>query len=266
MRDLTPFAPDPNEIASWRRVGEQVEARLAASGIPPCEWLPLQSNLTLAAFREHARTCRSCAERDRIAAEYERDEPPDSLAAPNLGVGRLAAVVTGVLAVGAGAVALLDMTAGVSPLRSIPIVGLNDSSSTEALMPPRIRFFFSMMSVMFFFMAAVPLYTELSRRSDIWWTPQTMLVPLAESTDRVEIYARGRLLARGQIRVAEDAGTSVLIPSEVGLRFNNWDRVRAQRVPVVLASGAGCGMALLMFLLVVSGRLAYRGEKGDVEP
>jgi hypothetical protein len=137
-------------------------------------------------------------------------------------------------------------------------------------MPPRIRFFFSMMSVMFFFMAAVPLYTELSRRSDIWWTPQTMLVPLAESTDRVEIYARGRplaaLLAGGHIRVAEDAGTSVLIPSEVGLRFNNWDRVRAQRVPVVLASGAGCGMALLMFLLVVSGRLAYRGEKGGVEP
>jgi hypothetical protein len=137
-------------------------------------------------------------------------------------------------------------------------------------MPPRIRFFFSMMSVMFFFMAAVPLYTELSRRSDIWWTPQTMLVPLAESTDRVEIYARGRplaaLLAGGQIRVAEDAGTSVLTLNDVGLRFNNWDRVRAQRVPVLVASSAGCGMALLMFLLVVSGRLAYRGEKGDVEP
>jgi hypothetical protein len=123
MRDLTPFDGKPEDIASWRRVGEQVEARLAASGIPPCQWLPLQSHLTLAAFREHARTCRSCAERERIAAEYERDEPLDSPAPPNLGAGRLAIVFTGVVAVGAGAVALLHVAAGVSPLRSIPVFG-----------------------------------------------------------------------------------------------------------------------------------------------
>src|SRR5213594_1411077 len=76
---------------------------------------------------------------------------------------------------------------------------------TEApTMPPRIRFLFSTMSVTLFFVAAVPLYQELSRRSDIWWTPRTMLVPLAESADRVEIYARGRplgaLLQAGQVQ------------------------------------------------------------------
>ena len=135
-------------------------------------------------------------------------------------------------------------------------------------MPPRIRFLFSTMSVTLFFVAAVPLYQELSRRSDIWWTPRTMLVPLAESADRVEIYARGRplgaLLQAGQVRIAEDARTSELTPSEVGLRFNNWDRVRAERLPVLLVSAAGCGVAALMFLLVVTGRLAYRGERGEV--
>jgi hypothetical protein len=133
-------------------------------------------------------------------------------------------------------------------------------------MPPRIRLLFSAMMVTLFLVAAVPLYTELSRRSDIWWTPRSMLVPLAESADRVEIYARGRLLAAlletGQIRIAEDGRTSVLTPREVGLRFNNWDRVRAERLPVLLASAAGCAVAALMFLLVVTGRLAYRGEKG----
>jgi len=135
-------------------------------------------------------------------------------------------------------------------------------------MPPRIRFLFSTMSVTLFFVAAVPLYQELSRRSDIWWTPRAMLVPLAESADRVEIYIRGRplaaLLQTGQIRIAEDAHIGALIPSDIGLRLNNWDRVRAERLPGLLVSAAGCGITALMFLLVLTGRLAYRDEKGHV--
>ena len=135
-------------------------------------------------------------------------------------------------------------------------------------MPPRIRFLFLTMSATLFFVAAVPLGAEFSRRGDIWWTPQTMLVPLAESADRVEIYVRGRplaaLLQTGQIRIAEDARIGALIPSEIGLRFNNWDRVRAERLPGLLVSAAGCGIAVLVFLLVLTGRLAYRGEKGHV--
>lgn len=135
-------------------------------------------------------------------------------------------------------------------------------------MPPRIRLLFSTMLVSLFVMAAVPLYTELSRQSDIWWTPRAMLVPLTGSGERVEIYVRGRSLATllqlGQVRIAEDSRIRVLTPAEVGLRFNNWDRVRAERLPVLLASAAGCAVAALMFLLVVTGRLTYRREKGGV--
>jgi hypothetical protein len=132
-------------------------------------------------------------------------------------------------------------------------------------MPPRIRLFFSTLMLTLTFMAAVPLYRELSRRPDIWWTPRTMLIPLAESKDRVEIYARGQplatLLEAGQVRIAEGAGTKVLKPSEIGLRLNNWDRLRAQRLPVLLASAAACGTTLLMLLLISTGRIAYRGER-----
>ena len=132
-------------------------------------------------------------------------------------------------------------------------------------MPPRIRLVFSALSLVFFLMAAVPLYRELSRRSDIWWTPHAMAVPFTESTDRVEIYARGKplaaLLQAGQLRIAEDGGCTVLAPSEVGLRFNNWDRVRAERVPLLLVYAAVCGATAFTFLLVLTGRLAYRGER-----
>jgi len=131
-------------------------------------------------------------------------------------------------------------------------------------MPPRIRLLFSALSLALFLVAAVPLYGELSRRSDIWWTPHAMLVPLAESKDRVEIYVHGKplaaLLQAGKLRIAEDGGLSALATSDVGLRFNNWDRVRVERLPLLLVCAAGCGITACMLLLVLTGRLAYRGE------
>jgi hypothetical protein len=132
-------------------------------------------------------------------------------------------------------------------------------------MPPRVRLVFATLSLVLFLVAAASLYRGLSLRSDIWWTPHAMLVPLAESTDRVEIYARGKpladLLRAGQLRIAEAGGASTLATTDVGLRFNNWDRVRVERVPLLLVYAAGCGVTACMFLLVLTGRLAYRGER-----
>lgn len=121
------------------------------------------------------------------------------------------------------------------------------------------------MTAALFLIAAIPLYRELSRRPDIWWTPPAMARPLTESADRVQIYGRDRplvaLLEAGQVRIVEDTRTSVLAPGDVRLRFNNWDRVRAAQLPGLLVSAAACGAAVLMFILVVTGRLAYRGER-----
>ena len=132
-------------------------------------------------------------------------------------------------------------------------------------MAPRIRLF-SILSISVFFVAAVPLYREVSQRDDIWWTPHTMLVPLAASKDRVEIYVRGQPLAvlvqAGHLRIGEDRG-SIVAAGDVGLRFNNWDRVRAKRLPLLLVYAAGCGVTALTLLLVLTGRLAYRGEKEE---
>ena len=132
-------------------------------------------------------------------------------------------------------------------------------------MPPRIRLVFASLSLAMFFVAAVPLYGELFRRRDIWWTPFAMLVPLGESMDRVEIYARGKplaaLLQAGHLRIAEEGGSSTLAINDVGLRFNNWDRVRVERLPLLLVYAAGGGVTACMFLLVLTGRLAYRGER-----
>jgi hypothetical protein len=102
-------------------------------------------------------------------------------------------------------------------------------------MPPRLRVFWSGLIVAFTLLVALPLYTALSTRRDIWWTPSTMLVPLTESRDRVEIYVRGKplgaVLEAGQLRITDEAGGSVLATSEVGLRFNNWGPGQSSTAP-----------------------------------
>ncbi len=114
----------------------------------------------------------------------------------------------------------------------------------------------------FLLMSSAQLYRFLDQRSDIWWTPHALLVPLAESQDRVEVYARGRplrgLLEAGQIRVADDGGSAVLMVSEVGFRFNNWDRVRAERIPVVLVHAMTVGAAAVVLVVGLVLRISSR--------
>ena len=132
-------------------------------------------------------------------------------------------------------------------------------------MPPHVRLFFSALNVTLFLIAAAPLYRELSRPKDIWWTPRSMLVPLAQGQNRVEIYVRdkplGALIQAGQLRLTDEPGSSVLTTSEVGLRFNNWDRVRSEHLPISLTSAAACGAMVVLFIVVATGRLTYRGEQ-----
>jgi len=132
-------------------------------------------------------------------------------------------------------------------------------------MPLRLRLFFSGLIVVLFLIPGLALYRELSKRPDIWWTPRAMALSLAESQDRVEIYARGKplgaLLEARQLWIRDETGSRAVAIREISLRFNNWDRVRGGRVPLLLAYAAACGAGAILLLLIATGRLAYRGEQ-----
>lgn len=132
-------------------------------------------------------------------------------------------------------------------------------------MPPRLRLFFSLLTASLLFIPVVALYSELSKRSDIWWTPPAYALSLTESRDRVQIFAEGRpfetLLEQRQVSITDGAASHVLTGQEIGLRFNNWDHVRAQRLPLLLTYAAACGAGVVVLLIVATGRLAYRGER-----
>jgi hypothetical protein len=109
------------------------------------------------------------------------------------------------------------------------------------------RYLLTILPATFLLTSGYRLYSFFTERNDIWWTPMTTRVPLAESHDRVQVYARGAefddLLAAGRVRLVGDSGAVTLSAADLGFRFNNWDRVRAQRGPVAVMWGATVGVA-----------------------
>jgi hypothetical protein len=118
---------------------------------------------------------------------------------------------------------------------------------------------------MIFLLSALQLVTFYAQPSDIWWTPKTLSVPFANASDRVEIYVRDTPLqdqiGAGHLQLVSDMGASAVVGSEVRLRFNNWDRVRAQRLPIVISAAFCAGASSILLLFGILGR--FPGKLGS---
>ena len=105
----------------------------------------------------------------------------------------------------------------------------------------------------FFLMSALQIVRFFNQPADIWWTPKTLSVPLADASDRVEVYVRDVALHEqikaGRVQLLADNATAPVTESDIRLRFNNWDRIRAERIPALLGPGIVLG-ALGVFFLV----------------
>jgi len=125
-----------------------------------------------------------------------------------------------------------------------------------------IQFVYLVVPVGLLLTALLNLYAFFHRRSDMWWTPLPKAVPVAASGDRVEIFARGTdlrtLLDAGRVRVTGDPGAGVLAADDVRIRFNNWDRVRAEQAPLLVLYGFTIGAALVLVGLTLTGHVPKR--------
>jgi hypothetical protein len=109
----------------------------------------------------------------------------------------------------------------------------------------------------FFLMSALQLVRFSTQRADIWWTPMELRLLLAETRDRVEVYVRDVALLKhveaGRLRLLTDTGVTPVRGSDIQLRFNNWDRIRAERIPSLLGSGVALGASGVFFLFGLLG-------------
>ena len=135
-------------------------------------------------------------------------------------------------------------------------------------MPPRLRLLYSGLTLIALIFPAVVIYSDLATRPDIWWTPLPMAATPGESRDRIEIYVDGKPLAARvaaqQLWLRDELGSRALSGDQVRLRFNNWDRVRVSRMPLLLLYAAVFGGGLVALLVIATGRLVYRGEREPV--
>ncbi|HKR08759.1 MAG TPA: hypothetical protein VJS39_06175 [Gemmatimonadaceae bacterium] len=136
--------------------------------------------------------------------------------------------------------------------------------SESGSMPRRIRSNLVMMLLVLLLIPVLALVRELARRSDIWWTPKPLAVSLSESAKRVEVIVRGRslrpLVDEGHISLTTDSAAPVVGAGDITFRFNNWDRVRAQKIPVLLVYALMIGVIGTLLVVVLTGKLAYRDD------
>jgi len=128
------------------------------------------------------------------------------------------------------------------------------------------RFYLLLFGGMFFLTSGISLVRFYYERDDIWWTPVTAPLSLEQSRDRVEVYVRGALLQNalpsGRLQWAGETGPASINASEIGIRLNNRDRVKAERLPAMLISAAAAGFTGLLLLLGLIGWVPSQPVKG----
>jgi len=109
----------------------------------------------------------------------------------------------------------------------------------------------------FFVVSAAQLARFFVQAADIWWTPMALAVPLADASDRVQVYVRdaalGELLEADRVQLVSESSAAPIAGADVRLRFDNWDRVRAERIPEVVSAGIALGASATFLLIGVLG-------------
>lgn len=89
-------------------------------------------------------------------------------------------------------------------------------------------------------------------RDDIWWTPETMLVTLDNSVNRLDVFVKNErlvdLLDGDKLWVDTGDDFVAVTKEDIGFRINNWDMVRASGIPEFVMNTAGLMLGLVVLL------------------
>jgi hypothetical protein len=115
---------------------------------------------------------------------------------------------------------------------------------------------------LFLMLSVMNLWRAVSVPEDIWWTPAAMALPLDQTAGTFALSIQGdplaKLIAEGKLGINRGSGFQAVQPGDVRARVNNLDRIKASRLPVAVAAGAGLGGALVLLLMAFLGTAAVR--------
>jgi len=89
---------------------------------------------------------------------------------------------------------------------------------------------------------------------NIWWTNQTMRLPIDETRDNFELYLGGEPLAKhlskGTLYSIDKSGKpSPIVFKDITVRLNNWNKVRASILTHTIISGFAFGVASTLLII-----------------
>ena len=88
----------------------------------------------------------------------------------------------------------------------------------------------------------------------IWWTPQSMTLPIEETKDHFELYIRGQPLRKhlsgGTLfSVDKNENQHSVVSRDIAVRLNNWEKVRASILERTTMSGFAFGVMITLFVM-----------------
>ena len=104
----------------------------------------------------------------------------------------------------------------------------------------------------------------------IWWTPQSMSLPIEETKNDFELYIAGtslnkHLSARTLSTVDKNGKPYPLSAKDITVRRNNWDRTRASILADTTMIGFVFGVSLTLMLIGLFQFFQQRKEPGSGE-
>lgn len=129
----------------------------------------------------------------------------------------------------------------------------------------RIETFALWFGLLFGCLGAINAYRLYFIDRDIWWTPESLALAPADAASRVSVSVQGQpiesLLQGKRLAVISSSGPTVVAPSEVRLRLNNYESVLAGRIPALLAAGVCVGGGLVAFFVGLVGLASRRAPE-----
>jgi hypothetical protein len=112
---------------------------------------------------------------------------------------------------------------------------------------------------------AAQVYRAFWGDKGIWWTPPGMSLKVEETGNDVAISIGGKLLqkhlAEGTLFAVDPNGTQYRVVSrDVGVRLNNWERVKASLLTTATLSSFCFCVSLTLLIL---GLIQWEREKAD---
>lgn len=88
----------------------------------------------------------------------------------------------------------------------------------------------------------------------MWWTHQEMRLPVEKTRDSFELYIGGKLLQkhlseRTLFCVDKNGNQVPLVPEDVTVRLNNWDKIKSSILTTTTMTGFALGVATTLFVI-----------------